>query len=115
MLAAWKVWASACRRHDTPVIVQLNHPGRQSPLGAGHKGWLEKSVAPSAIGLDLGSGLISRAATAIIFGTPREMTHEDIAFVVGRFVDTAVLAAEAGFNGVEIHGAHGYLLAQFRH
>lgn len=113
MLRAWTSWAEACRRHDTPTIVQLNHPGRQTPLGAGSRGYLEKSVAPSAIPLDFGSSLIQRLASALVFGTPKEMTKEDISHVIQRFADSALLASRAGFNGVEIHAAHGYLLAQF--
>jgi 2,4-dienoyl-CoA reductase-like NADH-dependent reductase (Old Yellow Enzyme family) len=47
------------------------------------------------------------------FETPREGTKEDIARVIGQFREAALRAHEAGFQGVEIHGAHGYLLSQF--
>ncbi|KAI0127398.1 NADH:flavin oxidoreductase/NADH oxidase [Xylariales sp. AK1849] len=113
MLEAWKAWAMACSRYDTPTIVQINHPGRQSPLGAGKRGFFEKSLAPSAVPIYFGDGLIPRILSSVVFGTPREMTAEDIQHVVGRFADTARLSADAGFAGVEIHAAHGYLLAQF--
>ena len=43
------------------------------------------------------------------------MTEEDIQEVLGRYVKTAVLAKQAGFTGVQIHAAHGYLLSQFFH
>ncbi|KAK1999480.1 NADH:flavin oxidoreductase/NADH oxidase [Colletotrichum falcatum] len=113
MLEAWKAWASVCNRNGTPTIVQLNHPGRQSPLGTGKRGLMEKTIAPSPVPLDLGPGLIARAINALVFGTPREMTVAEIQDVVRRFAQTAKLASDAGFAGIEIHGAHGYLLAQF--
>ncbi|KAK2009110.1 NADH:flavin oxidoreductase/NADH oxidase [Colletotrichum eremochloae] len=113
MLEAWKAWAKVCNRNGTPTIVQVNHPGRQSPLGAGKRGLMEKAMAPSPVPLELGSGLIARMLNALIFGTPREMTVAEIQDVVHRFAQTAKLASDAGFAGIEIHGAHGYLLAQF--
>ncbi|KAK2036747.1 NADH:flavin oxidoreductase/NADH oxidase [Colletotrichum somersetense] len=113
MLEAWKAWAKVCNRNGTPTIVQVNHPGRQSPMGTGKRGLLEKTIAPSPVPLNLGSGLIARLVNALVFGTPREMTVAEIQDVVRRFAQTAKLASDAGFAGIEIHGAHGYLLAQF--
>ncbi|KAI1869680.1 uncharacterized protein JN550_005661 [Neoarthrinium moseri] len=113
LLEVWKAWASDCNAHGTPTIVQINHPGRQSPLGAGTRGFFEKNLAPSAIPLDFGKGLIPRLINSIAFGTPRAMTKAEIEEVVQNFAETARLSAEAGFAGVEIHAAHGYLLAQF--
>ncbi|KAL0938155.1 fmn binding protein [Colletotrichum truncatum] len=113
MLSVWKTWAAACNRNGTPTIVQLNHPGRQSPFGAGKRSFLEKTLAPSAVPLRLGDGFIPWLINSLLFGTPREMTIADIKDVVRRFALTAKLASEAGFAGVEIHAAHGYLLAQF--
>ncbi|KAI8313341.1 NADH-dependent flavin oxidoreductase nadA [Colletotrichum sp. SAR11_240] len=113
MLSAWKTWAAACNRNGTPTIVQINHPGRQSPLGAGKRGFREKALCPSPVPLNLGDGFIPRLINSLLFGTPREMTIDDIKDVVRRFALTAKLASDAGFAGVEIHAAHGYLLAQF--
>ncbi|GJD04121.1 NADH:flavin oxidoreductase/NADH oxidase [Colletotrichum higginsianum IMI 349063] len=113
MLEAWKAWAAVCNRNGTPTIVQVNHPGRQSPLGAGKRGLFEKTIAPSAVPLDLGAGLIPRLLNSLLFGTPREMTVAEIDDVVRRFAQTAKLASDAGFAGIELHAAHGYLLAQF--
>lgn len=113
ILASWKKWAKASSRNGTPVIMQINHPGRQSPAGSGTRGYFEKSIAPSPIPLHLGDGILARLATAFVFGSPREMTVDDIQRVVAQFAETAKLAAEAGFAGVELHGAHGYLLSQF--
>jgi len=97
----------------TPGIVQLNHPGRQSPLGSGTKGFFEKNIAPSAVGMNVGDAFIARAAAAILFGTPRAMTEAEISHVVERFAATAKFLCDVGFKGIEIHAAHGYLLAQF--
>ncbi|ROW14970.1 hypothetical protein VPNG_03444 [Cytospora leucostoma] len=115
MLEAWKAWAKACKgaSNGNPTVVQINHPGRQSPFGAGTRGFFEKNLAPSAIPLDLGAGILAKLASAVVFGTPKEMTVADIQDVVARFARTARISAEAGFDGIEIHAAHGYLLAQF--
>ncbi|EGR52420.1 uncharacterized protein TRIREDRAFT_53868 [Trichoderma reesei QM6a] len=113
ILAAWKKWAQAVSKDGTPAIMQINHPGRQSPAKVGARGFFEKSIAPSPIPLHLGDGILAKLASALVFGTPKEMTVEDIRRVVSQFAETARLAAEAGFAGVELHAAHGYLLSQF--
>ncbi|KAK8085009.1 hypothetical protein PG997_006280 [Apiospora hydei] len=114
LLEVWKGWALSCNPDGaTPTVVQINHPGRQSHRGAGSRGLFAPSIAPSAVPLDFGSGLLARLMGALVFGTPREMTVDEIRHVVGRFAETTKLAAEAGFAGAEIHAAHGYLLAQF--
>lgn len=113
LLSKWKAYASSCRRHDTPIIMQINHPGRQSPAGAGSRGFFAKNLAPSPIPINMGPGMLAKFASAFVFGTPREMTQSDIDLVVQQFVECSRLAAEAGFHGVEIHAAHGYLLTQF--
>lgn len=100
-LDRFKAWADAARAGGGQVWMQINHPGRQMPAGLG-----QPTVAPSALALDLG-------AQSKIFRLPREMTGADIADVRRRFINTAVLADRAGFTGVEIHAAHGYLLSQF--
>lgn len=100
-LGRFKAWADASRAGGAQVWMQINHPGRQMPAGLG-----QQTLAPSAIALDLG-------AQSKIFPMPREMTAADIAEVERRFVTTAALAERAGFTGVEIHAAHGYLLSQF--
>lgn len=109
----WKEWATTCQVGGTPTIVQLNHPGRQSPLGAGQRGFFTKNLAPSAVKLNFGSSLLAGLASSLIFGTPKAMTEEDISLVIDQFVAGAKQSFQAGFKGVELHGAHGYLLAQF--
>lgn len=113
-LAAWTKWSAACQQHGSPTIVQLNHPGRQSPIFAGSKSLFEKNIAPSAVPLDFGPSLISKAIRSLVFGSPREMTVNDIQMVIDQFRDSAKLAADSGFRGVEIHAAHGYLLGEFQ-
>lgn len=109
----WKAYASAIQKEGTPAFVQLNHPGRQSPLGAGTRGFWDKTMAPSAIGLNIGENLIARMASGLLFGTPKEMSISDIDDVKRRFAEAAKFIAEVGFSGIELHAAHGYLLAQF--
>ncbi|KAH6850442.1 NADPH dehydrogenase [Chaetomium sp. MPI-CAGE-AT-0009] len=97
----------------TPTIVQLNHPGRQSPRGTGRRGLFAPSIAPSAVPISLGTSFVARALRVLGFGTPRAMTTAEIADVVAQFARAARVCAEAGFEGVEVHAAHGYLLSQF--
>jgi 2,4-dienoyl-CoA reductase-like NADH-dependent reductase (Old Yellow Enzyme family) len=113
VLESFRSLATACRRGGTPTLVQINHPGRQSPLGAGKRSFFTKTLAPSAVALNMGSDLLSRILGSLVFGTPKEMSLVEIDDVVQRFVNAAKISAAAGFDGVEIHAAHGYLLAQF--
>ncbi|GAA3164357.1 MULTISPECIES: NADH:flavin oxidoreductase/NADH oxidase family protein [Streptomyces] len=100
-LAPFTEWARAAKSGGAAVWMQINHPGRQVPSGMPGVVW-----GPSDIGVDLG-----RHSNR--FGRPSAMTAEQIAATVERFAVTARRAAEAGFDGVEIHAAHGYLLSQF--
>ncbi|KAJ5733451.1 hypothetical protein N7493_002237 [Penicillium malachiteum] len=113
LVAEWKAYADRCQKHGTPAIVQICHPGRQSFRGAGSRGIFGDTLAPSAVPMNLGDGLIERLLACLVWTTPREMSRADIEGVIRQFVDTARLMADAGFSGVEIHGAHGYLIDQF--
>jgi len=113
IIASFSAYARAGSGSNTPLVMQINHPGRQSPAGMGKRGFFGKTVAPSAVPLSLGTGFLARVLGALIFGTPRELTIPEIEAIVAKFARTARLAAESGFHGVEIHAAHGYLLAQF--
>lgn len=90
--------------------MQLNHSGRKARSQRPWEGFgplqgpdeeLWPVIAPSAIAH--GDG----------WAVPREMTHEDIREVIGKFAASAQLALETGFEVLEIHGAHGYLVHQF--
>jgi len=100
-LGRFETWAEVSRSRGAQVWMQINHPGRQMPAGLG-----QETLAPSAIPLDLG-------AQSNRFPVPREMAAAEILDVQRRFVATALLAERAGFTGVEVHAAHGYLLSQF--
>ncbi|KAF2739351.1 NADH:flavin oxidoreductase/NADH oxidase-like protein [Polyplosphaeria fusca] len=110
---AWKRWAIASQKNGTPALIQLVHPGRQSPAKAGNRGFLDKSIAPSAVAVSMGSGILERLLAALAFGTPREMTVAEIEEVIQQFVSAAKQVHEAGFDGIQLHGAHGYLITQF--
>lgn len=100
-IEAFRQWAQAGQSRGAQFWLQINHPGRQMQANLGQPTW-----APSAVPLTLGS--MSR-----LFNTPQAMTPQVIEAVIGRFANTARLAELAGFNGIQIHAAHGYLLSQF--
>ncbi|KAL1859214.1 hypothetical protein Plec18170_002330 [Paecilomyces lecythidis] len=112
-LDAWKQYADICQQHGTPAIAQICHPGRQSPRGAGERGFFERTIAPSEIPLDAGNGVVATIFRNIAFGVPKAMSNSDIERVITQFVNCARLLAQCGFGGIEIHAAHGYLLSQF--
>ncbi|SFH61646.1 2,4-dienoyl-CoA reductase [Collimonas sp. OK307] len=93
-------WARAATDHGASIWVQLNHPGKQSA-----KGLNVSNLAPSAVPF-------SKDLTAL-FETPREATSAEIEDIIQRFGRSAAICKKAGFSGVQIHGAHGYLINQF--
>ncbi|KAH8649732.1 hypothetical protein BGZ60DRAFT_463079 [Tricladium varicosporioides] len=109
----WAAWTQLVREQGSIMIAQLNHPGRQSPLGAGNRSFLAKTIAPSAIPLNLGENLLASLTRIILFGTPQKMTLTQIDNVIAQFTRAARLALRAGFHGVEVHAGHGFLLSQF--
>src|SRR5207253_2786752 len=99
-LAALRRWATAGSHNGAQLWMQLNHPGKQAP-----KGLNRETVSPSAIPF--------RRDMQSFFATPRELTAAEIEAIVARFGNAAAIAQKAGFAGVQIHGAHGYLVNQF--
>jgi 2,4-dienoyl-CoA reductase-like NADH-dependent reductase (Old Yellow Enzyme family)/thioredoxin reductase len=92
-------FAATVHARGSKVAMQLHHTGRENYLLQKKK----KAIGPSAI-------------PSYIFGflgAPREMTLEDIEEAIAAFGSAAVRARKAGFDAVELHGAHGYLLMQF--
>ncbi|TGN16746.1 NADH:flavin oxidoreductase/NADH oxidase family protein [Leptospira ilyithenensis] len=100
-LEDFRTWAKKSKSNGTKVIMQINHPGRQVLSKMGGNVW-----APSAVPLNMGG-------FSKMFGQPKEMTSPEIEETIQKFSNTAVLAEAAGFDGVEIHAAHGYLISQF--
>ncbi|KCZ52082.1 hypothetical protein HY3_03030 [Hyphomonas pacifica] len=92
-------WAEAGKSQGGVMIMQVSHAGRQTP-----KLINPRPAAPSPVALGLPGGQ---------FGEPRAMTAEEIRAVVEGFGRAASVAQKAGFDGVQVHGAHGYLLSSF--
>ncbi len=89
--------ADACHKHGAKVALQIAHAGRQTtPMFTGEP---TKGVSP--------------LADPLTGELPVELTTDDIKDLLGKFKDAARRAVEAGFDAVEIHMAHGFLLAQF--
>ncbi len=97
-MGALKAWAKAVHENGSQLWAQVSHPGRQCPRLVNLT-----PLAPSQVQLNIVGN----------FGKPRAATEADIQNIVDRFATTAGLVQEAGFHGVQIHSAHGYLLSQF--
>ena len=94
-------WANVVKNTGVHLWPQINHPGRQA-FGAINK----KVVAPSAIKTKI-KGLSS------LFKEPKALTELEIFDIIERFGNTAKILKDAGFTGIQIHAAHGYLISQF--
>ena len=106
---AWAPIVDFCHAQGAAMGIQLAHAGRKASTYRGHPGprgsvpleeggW--ETVGPSPVGFP---GLAE----------PRELTRSELGGVVQAFADAAVRADQAGFDVVEVHAAHGYLLCQF--
>lgn len=93
-------WAKAGQAKGSKIWVQINHPGKQCP-----KGMNKETVSPSAVPF--------HKSLQMMFATPRELTETEILDLIARWGRTAKVCKQAGFDGVQIHGAHGYLISQF--
>jgi len=105
VIPGWADLANAIHRHGSTLVLQISHGGRQAAPGF-------EAVAPSAIP----SPPLFRMSYATVSpkaSVPRELNIEEIEDLIERFAEAARRAREAGADGVEIHGAHGYLIAQF--
>lgn len=97
--AAWASWAAAASSNGASSWVQISHAGRQTQTSIN-----KTPKAPSAVRLNLPGGM---------FGMPVPLTEAEITDLIARFANAAVVARDAGFAGVQIHAAHGYLISQF--
>lgn len=100
-LNMFRTWTAAATVKGTQCWAQLNHPGKQIPIFLS-----SKPVAPSAIPMKMG-------ALSSAFATPRALETQEVWDMVSKFARSAELAKQVGFTGVQIHGAHGYLVNQF--
>nr|PZN05356.1 MAG: NADH oxidase [Bacillota bacterium] len=90
--------AEAVHNYGAKIFMQIHHAGRQTTPGITEG---IQPVAPSPV------------PCGFLKVQPRELTLEEIEDIIQRFVNTAVRAKTAGFDGIELHGAHGYLIGQF--
>lgn len=98
MLPKLRSWADAAKSSGNQVWIQISHSGRQT-----NKFSTLRPLAPSEVQLrKMG-----------LFGRPKAMTEQDIKEIIKGFVKAVSLSQQAGFDGVQIHAAHGYLLSQF--
>jgi 2,4-dienoyl-CoA reductase-like NADH-dependent reductase (Old Yellow Enzyme family) len=98
-MAKLKSWTKIATQSGAHLWAQLSHSGRQT-----QKAINPHPLSPSAIGVGLPGGL---------FGTPRAMSEGEIVEVIERFATAARACKAAGFTGVQIHAAHGYLISCF--
>lgn len=104
---AWRSVVDAVHKEDGRIFIQLMHAGA---LSQGNR-YSDETIGPSAV-KPVGEQLEIYGGQGK-FPPPREMTREDIESVVRSFAEAAGRARDAGFDGVEVHGANGYVLDQF--
>ncbi|MDD2371081.1 MAG: NADPH dehydrogenase NamA [Firmicutes bacterium] len=87
--------AEGCQRYGSKVAIQINHAGRKCTAAADY------TLAPSAIAFDE------------TYRIPREISKDEIKVAIGQYGQAARRASLAGFDALEVHGAHGYLISEF--
>jgi N-ethylmaleimide reductase len=106
---AWRKITDAVHNKDGRIFVQLMHTGRVShPLNMPANA---KIIAPSAETFK--GEMWTDQKQLQLYPIPQEMSDGDIQSTIDEYVKSAILAVEAGFDGVELHGANGYLMEQF--
>ncbi|NQU11282.1 alkene reductase [bacterium] len=107
--AGWKLVTAAVRAKGTPFFLQLWHCGRAS-----HSSFRQdRSLPVSASAVKLNGDYIHTPAGKLAYETPRALRTDEIPGVVADYQRAAQRAKQAGFDGVEIHAANGYLIDQF--
>ena len=107
-VAAWRTVTDAVHAHGGRIVVQLWHGGRAChPLLNGGA----QPVAPSAIAIT--ASKFNSASGPVDYALPHALTEDELPAIVEGFRVATLNAKEAGFDGVEIHGANGYLIDQF--
>lgn len=92
-------YSDAGTKNNTHLWMQISHAGRQTPASVA-----ETPVGPSEVQLQMPGAQ---------FGKPRSLSHEEILDIIQKFSYCASIAKDTGFTGVQIHGAHGYLISEF--
>ena len=92
-------FAEAGTKNNTHLWMQISHAGRQTPAAVALT-----PVGPSDVQLKM---------PGAAFGKPRALEHDEILDIIQRFAHAAKVAQDTGFTGVQLHGAHGYLLSEF--
>ncbi len=108
-VAGWKLVTDAVHKADGRIFLQLWHVGRISHSSFQPDGgtpWAPSAIAPEGM-------TFTADWQQVPYETPREMTATDIKTLITDYVTAAKNAKAAGFDGVEVHGANGYLLDQF--
>ncbi|MDB4402081.1 NADH:flavin oxidoreductase/NADH oxidase family protein [Algibacter sp.] len=97
-----KEWAESVKGTNTNLWAQINHPGRQAmeQINSSLK-------VPSAVPLKTGG---RKKTTKKV---PKVLSESEILEIIEAFANTSIILKEAGFSGIQIHGAHGYLVSQF--
>ena len=90
--------AKAVQRHGVKIVPEIHHAGRQT---FSHNLDIDQPLAPSPVKSMVGGDM------------PRAMTEEEIEEAIQNYADAARRAKESGFDGVEVHAAHGYLISEF--
>ncbi|KAL8314931.1 hypothetical protein RB593_008497 [Gaeumannomyces tritici] len=98
---AFREVATQAKKHGSLFIAQVSHPGRQV--------WDRVNPAP----ISASDVQLTGKAMGLTFAKPRPMEKKDFDEVIAGFAHAAEYLYKAGYDGVELHGAHGYLLAQF--
>lgn len=94
-------WARTAKHSGSHIWPQLNHPGRQA-IGVANR----ETRAPSPVRTKV-------KGMSFLFKKPKQLSTEEITDIINRFGNTAAILKDAGFTGVQIHAAHGYLISQF--
>jgi N-ethylmaleimide reductase len=110
-IAGWREVVDAVHAKGGIIFLQLWHVGRVSHSSFQPNGALP--VAPSAVAISAEYKTLTAEGKPTTYETPRALETEEIAGIVAAFQQAARNAMQAGFDGVEIHGANGYLLEQF--
>jgi 2,4-dienoyl-CoA reductase-like NADH-dependent reductase (Old Yellow Enzyme family) len=98
-ISALSKMAEAATDNGAHIWMQISHAGRQTPASVA-----KEPVAPSSISVTMPGGQ---------FGKPRALSGDEILDIIERFSHVAGVAKDTGFSGVQIHGAHGYLVSEF--